>query len=100
MPGGRSPHWLLCRFLLQRLLGGAPLARSLASAGEAARPVKRTAFGAPLNGWVQPPPGCVKELPPQDQLQARVVADVRARQGGRLQPVLAGTPVQLRSLGL
>jgi len=39
----------IMQILLQRLLGGAPLARSLASAGEAARPVKRSAEGGPLN---------------------------------------------------
>jgi len=41
------------QILLQRLLGGAPLARSLASAGEAARPVKRSAEGGPLNVAVE-----------------------------------------------
>ncbi len=52
MIGCRRHHWLLYRFLLQRLLGGAPLARSLASAGEAARPVKRSAEGGPLNAEI------------------------------------------------
>jgi len=46
--------------------------------------------GGPTVGFTRTA-GLVKEFPPQEQLQARVAADVRARQGGRLHAVLGAT---------